>query len=311
MLAIGVFRCALIGEDGLLSIFLADAGRELDGEAGLATELHRHCNLRVLHLLLIVCRPLGIAYAAFVAEVVIEFLGDVRRKWSNEDDEAVEDFTRVTLLQFANGNHECRDAGVVRESLYVARNLLDELMERLLLLGSRRIVGNLPLPCSIVEESPELLEETVASVDTVGVPRLGLLHRTEEHLIHTESVGTIFLHNHVRVYHVEHGLRHLFDSPSADVLTIIIEDKFSIVVVRAPVAERFHIEDVPAYDVDIDVDRSDVITLLLVERYEGVGVLDTIYEVGATLNHALIDEFLERLILLAHAEVEEELVPEA
>ena len=140
LLAIGVFRCALIGEDGLLSILLADAGRELDGEAGLATELHRHCNLRVLHLLLIVCRPLGIAYAAFVAEVVIEFLGDVRRKWSNEDDEAVEDFTRVTLLQFANGNHECRDAGVVRESLYVARNLLDELMEKLLLLGSRRIV---------------------------------------------------------------------------------------------------------------------------------------------------------------------------
>ena len=37
----------------------------------------------------------------------------------------------------------------------------------------------------------------------------------------------------------------------------------------------------------------------------------SIYEVGATLNHALVDELLERLFLARDTEVEEELIPEA
>ena len=40
-----------------------------------------------------------------------------------------------------------------------------------------------------------------------------------------------------------------------------------------------------------------------------VGV-DAIYEVASSLNHSLVDKLLERLFLAAHAEVEEELVPE-
>ena len=36
-----------------------------------------------------------------------------------------------------------------------------------------------------------------------------------------------------------------------------------------------------------------------------------VHEVGATLNHALVDEFLIWFLLARHAEVEEELVPEA
>ena len=38
----------------------------------------------------------------------------------------------LLLLQFAHGNHECRDRGVVREFLDVVGHLLDELMQGVL-----------------------------------------------------------------------------------------------------------------------------------------------------------------------------------
>ena len=62
--------------------------------------------------------------------------------------------------------------------------------------------------------------------------------------------------------------------------------------------------------------RCDVVVLAQVVRYEDGGVrggcaVYAVYEVGATLNHSLVDELLERLLLARHAEVEEELVPEA
>ena len=54
-----------------------------------------------------------------------------------------------------------------------------------------------------------------------------------------------------------------------------------------------------------------VVLVLKAQAYEGVGVLDTVYEVASSLDHTLVDEFLEGFLLLAHAQVEEELVPEA
>ena len=64
-------------------------------------------------------------------------------------------------------------------------------------------------------------------------------------------------------------------------------------------------------DVHVDVYRRDIILVLVLDSHEGVGVLYAVDEVGTSLYHALVDKFLEWLLLLRHSEVEEELVPEA
>lgn len=63
-------------------------------------------------------------------------------------------------------------------------------------------------------------DEAVHTVDTVRIPRLGLLYRTEEHLVHTQCIRTVFLNNHIGINDVEHGFTHLLHSPAADVFTI-------------------------------------------------------------------------------------------
>ena len=144
-------------------------------------------------------------------------------------------------------------------------------------------------------EFPQFLEEAVAAVDTVGVPWLALLHRSEEHLVEAESVSSEFLYYHVGVDHIKHTLRHLLHSPSADIFAFIIKDELSVCIVRTPCLEGFDVEDVGADDVDIDVDRCDVVAIFLVEGDEGVGVLDAVDKVAASLYHALIYKFLEGL----------------
>ena len=76
------------------------------------------------------------------------------------------------------------------------------------------------LACVAIEQCPELLQESVTAVYAVGVPRLRLLHRTQEHLVQTQGISTIFLDNHIRIDHVEHRLRHLLDGPSALILAV-------------------------------------------------------------------------------------------
>ena len=51
-------------------------------------------------------------------------------------------------------------------------------------------------------------------------------------------------------------------------------------------------------------------TVLEAERHECICIDDSVYEVRTALNHTLVDELLERLLLAYITEVEEELVPE-
>ena len=53
-----------------------------------------------------------------------------------------------------------------------------------------------------------------------------------------------------------------------------------------------------------------LVLILQPVAHEGVRVLDAIDKVRTALDHSLVHELLERLILRANAEVEEELVPE-
>ena len=226
-------------------------------------------------------------------------------------DERHQDLPLGTLerRELVHADHEGADGGVVREGLDVASHLLDELVQRLQLLLGGGLIGHEQFAVAAVEECPELLEEAVATVDTVGIPRLRLLYGTEEHLVHAQGVGTVLFYDHVGVDDVEHRLRHLLHSPSADVLAVF-EDKLGIVVLGAPSLEGFDIEHIVGYDVHIHVDGCHVVVLLEVQRHEGVGILDAVYEVASALYHTLVDELLEGLVVLAITEVVEELVPE-
>ena len=155
----------------------------------------------------------------------------------------------------------------------------------------------------------------MAAVDAVGVPRFALLHGTEEHLIQAQGVGAVTLHDHVGVHDVEHRLRHLFHSSVADILAVL-QYKLGVLILGTPFLERLDVEHVGRHDVHVDVDGGGVILVLETEAHEHgclrvVVVVYAEHEVASSLDHALVDEFLERLLLAAHAEVEEHLVPEA
>ena len=137
--------------------------------------------------------------------------------------------------------------------------------------------------CSAEVESPKLLQEAVATIDTVSIPWLRLFYRTEEHFVKTQGVGTIFLYYHVRVYNVEHRLRHLLYCPSANILTIF-ENELCVVVFRTPSLESLCIKDIVLHDVHVYVDRSSIILVFQAKRYEYrslrvVVAIDTIYKV--------------------------------
>ena len=64
------------------------------------------------------------------------------------------------------------------------------------------------------------------------------------------------------------------------------------------------------HDVHVHVDLRGVILVFQAAGNEGIGTLDTIDKVGAALDHALVDQLLERLLLAHVTAVVEELVPE-
>ena len=136
-----------------------------------------------------------------------QFLSDMGSEGSDEDDHIAKHFTVVTLLltELADTDHEGRDARVVGESLDVTGHLLDELVHTLQAVLRRLGVVDEPFIGAVLpEQAPELLQETEAAIDAIGVPRLAGLNRTEEHLVETERVGTVVTHNVVGVDHIIH-----------------------------------------------------------------------------------------------------------
>ena len=163
-----------------------------------------------------------------------------------------------------------------------------------------------------IEQAPELLQEAVTTVNTVCIPRLRLLHRTQEHLIQTQGVSTILLDNHIRIDDVVHRLRHLFYCPATNVLAIF-ENELSIVVFWTPSLKCLDIKYIGTNNIDVYVDGGSDVVVLQTEADELTllgPLLYSIYEVRATLNHTLINQLLEGLILARIARIEEELVPE-
>ena len=242
-----------------------------------------------------------------------QLLGDVRGEGCEHNQQRLQHSALAAAQcgEFVQADHEGAHGGVVREVFNVVRHLLDQLVERLQLVGRRLVVDDAPRAVRAgVIGGPELLQEAEDAVDAVRIPRLGLLQGAEEHLIEAKRVGAILLDDRVRIDDVVHRLRHLLHRPSAEV-SPILEHELSVAILRIPSAEGVQIEDVVADDVHIHVDRRHVIVALQAVRHEAVRAHDAIDEVRSALDHALVDQLVEGLFLARGANVEEELVPEA
>ena len=115
----------------------------------------------------------------------------------------------------------------------------------------------------------------------------------------------------VGVHDVVHRFRHLLHGPSADVAAIVFGDKFGRGIFGSPGAEGFNVKHIVLHDVHVHVQWSGVVGVLLAQADKGVGALHAVNEVGASLNHTLVDEFAEGLFGLCNAQVVEEFVPES
>ena len=58
------------------------------------------------------------------------------------------------------------------------------------------------------------------------------------------------------------------------------------------------------------MDRGDLVLVFQVQGNEFIGSVDAVHEVRASLDHTLVDQFLERLFLANDTQVEQELIPE-
>ena len=94
--------------------------------------------------------------------------------------------------------------------LDVLLRLADELVQRLEFLLGGFVVRYQPL-FAVPEQTPELLEEAVYTVNSLGIPGFSLLDGAQEHLVQTQGVCPIRIANLVRIHHIVHALGHLFN----------------------------------------------------------------------------------------------------
>ena len=227
----------------------------------------------------------------------------------------------LQLRQFVDAYHEGRDAGVVGEHLDVLADLLDELVYRLHHLLRRHVVVAWSR-----HQVPELLEEAVAAVNACYVPRLRLLDGAEEHLVETQRVGTVVVADVVGVHDVVLRLRHLFDGLTDDVFAFLVRDEFSLLEVGHPLANLLDVQFLAVDGADVRIDGVSLRAVVEVAVLLGIVVVLRLQQVVAdilistldaedkarpSLNHTLVHQLLERLVLAAVAAVKEELVPEA
>ena len=108
--------------------------------------------------------------------------------------------------------------------------------------------------------TPQFTQEAVTTVDTVCVPGFRLLYRSQEHFVHTQCIGTIFLYNYIGIHYVVHRLTHLFDCPSADVF-VVLENKLCIGIFGTPSSECINVENIVCYNIYIDVYWCNIVIL--------------------------------------------------
>ncbi len=99
--------------------------------------------------------------------------------------------------------HQRRDGRVELEVLHILADLFDRLVER-----SFHLPADDVSVAKNVLQAPITLQKAPASPDAVCAPRSRLFEIADEHLIQTERIGAVFVHDVVRINHIAARLAH-------------------------------------------------------------------------------------------------------
>ena len=165
-----------------------------------------------------------------------------------------------------------------------------------LLFGGLSVVEQ-QIALSVVHQSPETFQETMYAVYALRIPRLRLLHRSEEHLVQTQRIGSVAFYNIVGIDHVVHRLRHLLHCPATAILTVGIDDKLGVGKLGLPPTEAVCVENIVFHKIYIDVYFGSVVALFFRIRDKSIGIFYTIDEIAPSLYHTLVYEFGKRFVV--------------
>ena len=110
------------------------------------------------------------------------------------------------LIHIVDQRHHSRDGGIVLQTLIVAADFFYGLVH----LGFQ--IGAVALSFHhYVLQLPDSLQESAASLHTVLTPCGGHIKSTDKHLISTQSIRAVLLHDLVRIDHITQRFAHLHD----------------------------------------------------------------------------------------------------
>src|ERR1700744_845341 len=280
-----------------------------------------------------------------------EFFGHVRSVGRQDHDQFSQHILFMTFEvgEFVDADHQRADAGVEGEALGGFFHLFDGPVNTFQFLFRGGVRGP-DLSFRLVEEqAPEFTEEAVDAFDAFCIPGLALFDGAEEHFIHPEGIGAVFVHQVVGINRVVKAFAHLFHFHAADVLPVF-EDEFGVGVLGAPVPKGVGIQLDAVYDVDVDMELGNIdlayLDIVVVEKVAyvetddlvelrvgsdppetggnenggfsrqfgditGTGEFEAVDETAAALDHALVDQAFVRFVVADQAPVEEEFCPHA
>ena len=218
-----------------------------------------------------------------VTELAPHLLADVRGNRREHQDQRLHGGTRHSLQtgQVVVEHDELGDGGVRAHAFHFRGHFGNRVVEQLQGLFVRRVLGHMGLAGGLIDHiAPQTLQEAHATDHVAGVPRARLVQRAHAHFVQAEGVGTVVLVHVVRGHDVLEGLAHLAEL-AVGMFAVPGEGRLAGGVGRA-----FHD---------------------LVGRH----VLAAVVGVGVGLDHALVEQLVERFGRVHVAEVEEHLVPEA
>src|SRR5690606_3902949 len=157
----------------------------------------------------------------------------------------------------------------------------------------------------------EFLQETIDTSQSLSIPRLTLLKRTQKHLVETQTVGAILFADFIRIHNVIFGLGHFLHFTLGYVLPIF-QNKFSICKLGTPLSECIGIQFVRC-SFQKGYININLLCFLITDNIPGnksVGSCYPKHTCTHSQNHPLVNQLFERFFMADIASVLQEHIPE-
>src|SRR5690606_38685341 len=166
--------------------------REIDASAHFSVYRNRVFKGIGGKVLLVVLRIPRVEYGLTVSQQLPQFFCDMRCKGRQYDRERLKDSALVAFQRrkLIGTDHELTDGRIEREPVDVVGHFADGLVENPQFLRRCRSIAYVELTILVVKQVPEFSKELIYTINSVGTPGFGYFKRSQEHLVHTQGVGT-------------------------------------------------------------------------------------------------------------------------